>query len=139
MAAQVALGQTAGVVFSQIYGGGGNAGATLKNDFVELFNRTDAPVALEGWKFEYASATGEFTQSTALVGTIPANGYYLIAQAAGAGGTVDLPTPDVSGSIAMSATAAKVRIVRADGAGGVDELLGAVKYDGFFAAGCGVR
>ncbi len=28
----------AGVVISQVYGGGGNSGATLKNDFIELFN-----------------------------------------------------------------------------------------------------
>ena len=26
------------VVISQVYGGGGNAGATLTNDFIELFN-----------------------------------------------------------------------------------------------------
>src|SRR5262249_27113795 len=29
---------SSGVVISQVYGGGGNTGATLKNDFVELFN-----------------------------------------------------------------------------------------------------
>ncbi|MGI9066076.1 MAG: hypothetical protein ACR2HX_06695 [Pyrinomonadaceae bacterium] len=27
------------IVISQVYGGGGNSGATLKNDFIELFNR----------------------------------------------------------------------------------------------------
>ena len=27
------------IVISQVYGGGGNAGATYKNDFIELFNR----------------------------------------------------------------------------------------------------
>ena len=27
------------VVISQVYGGGGNAGATLTHDFIELFNR----------------------------------------------------------------------------------------------------
>jgi hypothetical protein len=27
------------IVISQIYGGGGNSGASLRNDFVELFNR----------------------------------------------------------------------------------------------------
>ncbi len=26
------------VVISQVYGGGGNSGATYKNDFIELFN-----------------------------------------------------------------------------------------------------
>ena len=32
------------VVISQVYGGGGNSGATLKNDFIELFNRGAQPV-----------------------------------------------------------------------------------------------
>src|SRR5215213_2411048 len=27
------------IVISQVYGGGGNSGATYQNDFVELFNR----------------------------------------------------------------------------------------------------
>ena len=27
------------IVISQIYGGGGNSGATYKNDYIELFNR----------------------------------------------------------------------------------------------------
>jgi hypothetical protein len=35
-----AAASTSTVVISQIYGGGGNAGATLKNDFIELFNRS---------------------------------------------------------------------------------------------------
>src|SRR5437763_506681 len=29
---------TSGIVVSQVYGGGGNSGATFQNDFVELFN-----------------------------------------------------------------------------------------------------
>lgn len=140
LSAPAAVAQTGAVVVSQIYGGGGNSGATLKHDFVELFNRTDTAVAVDGWKFEYASATGEFSQSTALAGVIPANGYYLIAQAQGAGGTVDLPAPDVSGAIAMSATAAKVRILRADGTqvelvnySGLSNTAASLRRD----AGCG--
>jgi hypothetical protein len=46
------------VVISQVYGGGGNAGATLKNDFIELFNRGASPVNLNGWSVQYASAAG---------------------------------------------------------------------------------
>jgi hypothetical protein len=30
--------QASGVVISQVYGGGGNSGAPLHNDFIELFN-----------------------------------------------------------------------------------------------------
>ena len=46
------------VVISQVYGGGGNAGATYTHDFVELFNRGTTTVDLAGWSIQYASATG---------------------------------------------------------------------------------
>ncbi|HKY51446.1 MAG TPA: Ig-like domain-containing protein, partial [Candidatus Limnocylindria bacterium] len=99
------------VVISQVYGGGGNSGATLKNDFIELYNRGTADVSLSGWSVQYGSATGTTWAVTALSGTIAAGGYYLIKEAAGAGGTVDLPTPDATGSIAMGSTAGKVALV----------------------------
>jgi uncharacterized protein len=100
------------VVISQVYGGGGNAGATLKNDFIELYNRSASPVDLTGWSVQYAGATGTTTwQMTTLAGTIQPGSYYLIQEAAGTGGTVDLPTPNATGSIAMGGTAGKVALV----------------------------
>jgi hypothetical protein len=102
---------SATIVISQVYGGGGNTGATLKNDFIELYNRSAAPVAVTGWSVQYASTSGSTWQRTNITGTIPAGGYYLVAEAAGAGGTLDLPTPDATGSIPMSATAGKVALV----------------------------
>ncbi|MBK5292728.1 MAG: lamin tail domain-containing protein [Acidobacteriia bacterium] len=102
------------VVISQIYGGGGNAGATLRNDFVEIFNRGITTVDLTGWSVQYASATGTTWQLTRLSGSLASGRYFLIQQAAGTGGSVDLPAPDASGNIAMSATSAKVALVRGD-------------------------
>jgi DNA/RNA endonuclease G (NUC1)/fibronectin type 3 domain-containing protein len=107
-----------GVVISQVYGGGGNAGATLKNDFVELFNRGTQTVSLNGWFVHYSSATvtvwnsppGTTTAPTALTGSIPPGHYYLVQEAAGAAGTTNLPTPDATGTIALSATAAKIAL-----------------------------
>ncbi len=96
---------------SQAYGGGGNAGSTYTNDFIELYNSGSSAVNLAGWSVQYTSATGSSWQVTPLTGTIPANGYYLIQEAAGAGGTTPLPTPDVIGTIAMSGTAFKVALV----------------------------
>src|ERR687885_680369 len=96
------------VVVSQVYGGGGNSGATLKNDFIELYNRSAAPVTLTGWSVQYAATTGTTWQRTALSGTIAAGGYYLVQEAAGARGTTSLPPPDATGSIAMAAGAGKV-------------------------------
>jgi hypothetical protein len=99
------------VVISQVYGGGGNSGATLKNDFIELFNLGGAAVNLTGWSVQYASAAGTTWQVTNLSGTIQPGQYYLVQEAAGAGGTINLPTPDATGTILMSATAAKVALV----------------------------
>ncbi len=99
------------VVISQVYGGGGNTGATYTNDFVELFNRGSSPVSLAGWSVQYASATGTGLFSanvTALSGTIQPGQYALVQLAAGSGGTTPLPTPDVTGAIALSAAAGKV-------------------------------
>jgi predicted extracellular nuclease len=99
------------VVISQVYGGGGNGGATYTNDFIELYNLGVAPVDLTGWSVQYASATGAAWQVTALTGSIASGSHYLIQESAGAGGTTPLPTPDLTGSIAMSGTAGKVALV----------------------------
>ena len=98
------------VVISEIYGGGGNAGATLTNDFIELYNHGSAPVDLSGWSVQYASAAGTSWQATPLTGSIAAGGHYLVQEGAGSGGTTALPTPEASGSIAMSAASGKVAL-----------------------------
>jgi predicted extracellular nuclease len=100
------------IVISQVYGGGGNAGSTLTNDFIELFNRGNTTVSLNGWSVQYASATGSSWQITNLTNVSLAPGqYYLVQEAQGAGGTTPLPTPDATATIAMAATAGKVALV----------------------------
>jgi predicted extracellular nuclease len=100
------------VVISQIYGGGGNSGATFKNDFIEIFNAGNQPINLSGWSVQYASASGTSWQVTNLTAITLARGqYYLIQEAQGSGGSVDLPTPDAIGSIPMAATAGKVALL----------------------------
>lgn len=106
-----ALAQSAEVVIAEVYGGGGNSGATLTNDYVVLYNTTAVPVVVTGRSVQYASATGSTWQSTALTGTIQPFGFYLVQQAQGAGGTTPLPAPDATGTIAMAATAGKVALV----------------------------
>lgn len=101
----------ADVVVSQVYGGGGNSGATLRNDFIELFNNGSDPVDLNGWTVQYASAAGTSWTRTNLSGSIAAGGYFIVQEAAGTGGTDSLPTPDSTGTIAMSGTAGKVALV----------------------------
>ena len=101
----------ADVVISQVYGGGGNSGAELKNDFIELRNRELFDISVAGWTVQYTSAAGSAWAATALNGTIPAGGYYLVQEAAGSGGSLSLPAPDAAGNIAMSATSGKVALV----------------------------
>jgi uncharacterized protein len=120
LVAAVSLAPSAGaapspdVVISQVYGGGGNSGATLKNDFIELRNNGTAPVDLGSWSVQYISAApGASTtwQSTALTGSIAPGGYYLVQEAAGAAGTQALPTPDATGSTNLSGTSGTVALV----------------------------
>jgi predicted extracellular nuclease len=100
-----------GIVISQIYGGGGNAGSTFKNDFIEIFNADGATVNLNGWSVQYASATGTTWQVTALNGSLAPGQYFLIQESQGVGGTTNLPAPNATGNIAMSATVGKVALV----------------------------
>jgi len=97
------------LVISQIYGAGGNAGATLKNDFIELHNPGSVALSTAGMSVQYASATGTTWNPTVLPAlSVPPGGFVLVAEGAGAAGTVDLPAPDVTGTINMSGTAGKV-------------------------------
>lgn len=99
------------IVISQVYGAGGNSGATLKNDYIELFNRGTAAVDLSGWSVQYASTQGSsWTNKTNLSGVIEPGHYFLIQEAGGTNGTA-LPTPDLTGGISMAAGAGKVALV----------------------------
>jgi predicted extracellular nuclease len=72
------------LVISQVYGGGGNSGAPLQNDYIEIYNRGPGAVNLTGWTVQYASAAGTTWQTTPLAGSIVPGGYYLVQEAAGA-------------------------------------------------------
>ncbi|MEO8217047.1 MAG: DNA/RNA non-specific endonuclease [Acidobacteriota bacterium] len=134
--AQSVSAASTGIVISQVYGGGGNSGATYKNDFIELFNRGTSPVDVTGWSVQYASAAGTTWATTALSGTIQPGQYYLVQEAAGAGGTADLPTPDATGGISMSASNAKVALVNNITALSGACPTGVVDFIGFGTANC---
>lgn len=87
------------MVISQAFGAGGATGtpnAPYRYDFVELFNRGNSPISLNGWSLQYASATGSNWITTNLTNTTVAPGQYYLIQFA-SDGTVgaDLPTPDL--------------------------------------------
>jgi lamin tail-like protein len=126
------------VVISQVYGGGGNAGSTWKNDFIELFNLGPSTVSLAGWSVQYASSSGSSWQVTALSGSIGPGQYYLVREAAGTGGTTNLPTPDVNGGISMSASTAKVALASSTTAltGTCPSTASIVDFVGYGSANC---
>ncbi|MDQ1707937.1 MAG: uncharacterized protein QOJ88_1148 [Pyrinomonadaceae bacterium] len=105
-----------GIVISQVYGGAGcgTAGcSTYQNDYIELYNRSKTAVTCTNCSVQYAAATGTAWQVTALPATLTLQPgqYYLVAESFGANGVSPLPAPDTTGTIAMSATAAKVAVV----------------------------
>lgn len=124
------------VVISQIYGGGGNSGATYTNDFIELLNTGDTAQDLSGWSVQYASSTGTTWQVTPLSGSILPGRYYLVKEAVGAGGTAALPNPEVTGTIALSATAGKIALVSSATALSGSCPTGVIDLAGFGAANC---
>ena len=100
------------VVISQIYGGGGNSGATYTNDYVQLYNRSNSTVDLSGWSLQYspATGTGDWTGRQPLGGTIAAGQYYLISLASGGANGSALPAANVSGGINISQTVGKLAV-----------------------------
>ncbi|QOY90010.1 lamin tail domain-containing protein [Paludibaculum fermentans] len=104
------------VVISQVYGGGGNSGAPLNSDYVELFNPGSSTVPLDGLSLQYTSATGTGNfgatsgQITLLSGSLNAGQYFLVKMSSGTTGA-DLPAPDLTGTINLSATGGKVALV----------------------------
>jgi predicted extracellular nuclease len=103
----------AGVVISQVYGGGGNSTAPYTNDFVELFNAGSTAASLAGWSVQYASATGtgNFAANSPLAlpnVTLQPGQYYLVQLAGGATGSA-LPSADLAATAPnLSGSAGKV-------------------------------
>ncbi|MEV0742809.1 endonuclease/exonuclease/phosphatase family protein [Streptomyces sp. NPDC050549] len=105
---------SASAVIAEVYGGGGNSGATLTRDFVELANAGSTAYDLSGHSVQYLPGTpsaGSAWQVTALTGAIAPGARYLVGEGTGSGGTTALPTTDATGSIAMSATSGTIALV----------------------------
>ena len=117
-AGAVPNGPSPNLVISQIYGGGGNAGATYTHDYIEIFNRSSASVSLDGKSLQYASAAGTGNlgansgQLTELSGSLAPGQYLLVREASTAAVGAPLPTPflDDLTPINMSGTAGKVAL-----------------------------
>ncbi len=105
------------LVISEVYANGGNSGAVLDRDYVEIANPAGAPVALDGLSLQYRSASGTGApasgQVVPLTGTVPAGGHYLVTGAAGtSGGASATPVGDAANpSMNLSATSGRVALV----------------------------
>lgn len=105
------------VVISQVYGGGGNSGATYTHDFIELFNRGTVAQDLTGWSVQYTSAAATtWTIKTDLPSVILQPGkYYLIQQATTAAVGLALPTPDLNGISSASTSSSGIALSGTNG------------------------
>ena len=142
------------VVINEVYAVGGSAGAPYTNKFVELYNPTAAPIAIDGWSLQYrpAGGTGNASGVAALSGSIAAGGYYLIQL--GSNGTVGaaLPTPDASAGLNPSGSNGTLWLASGNtainpgtgdlaGSGAVVDLVGygsSNTFEGTAAGGLGV-
>ena len=87
------------VVISEVWADGGFTGSAWRNSYFELYNPTASSVDLSTYNIGYGAynrTAGTPVPSTALSGSIPSHGYYLIAAASLGSAGVDLPTPDAT-------------------------------------------
>lgn len=100
------------LVIGQVYGGGGNGGATYTNDFIEIFNRgsTTVDFAVTPYSIQYAGATSTFgaNKTDVTSGTLAPGHYFLIQEASGGAAGAALPVADATGTINLAATARRL-------------------------------
>ncbi len=124
------------IIITEVYGGGGNSGATLKNDFVELYNTTTSAVDVSGWSVQYFSASGTTVGTTNKIvipdgKSIPAKSHFLIQAAAGSGGSDDLPVPDAVSEIGASGSAGKIILFTSDVDVTISDINSIINHDAF--------
>lgn len=86
------------VVISQLYGGGCNTGSQYRHDFIELFNRSAAPVSLKGAPTP-RNGSAVFNVCAAGNGPIADQCPDRFATPAGVGGSTVLPASDADGIV----------------------------------------
>ncbi len=118
------------LVISQIYGGGGNASASYRNDFVEIFNSSPSAINVSTWSVQYASSSGTSWQVVNLTGTIQPYRYYLVQLASGGAVGILLPTADATGGVNISASQGKIALASSQTAlSGSNPIGGATVVD----------
>ncbi len=100
------------IVVSQVYGAGGNNGASYNRDFIELFNRSGEAVNLSGLYVHYHSASGTGNSSVVALParTLEPGQYFLITLATGSNGAAIADGDLSSTAINMAAAAGRVSL-----------------------------
>lgn len=100
------------ILIYEVYGGGGNSGATYTHDYIVLYNATSQNINLNGYSVQYASAAEGSTYTVlALSGIIYHKSYFLIQlYSNGSVGSALPVSANQSGSINMAQTSGKVAI-----------------------------
>ena len=123
------------VLISQLYGGGGQSGATYNADYVELCNRSGSAVSLAGWSVQYASASGTTWSVANLAGSIAPGKYYLLKLGSSGSRGSALPTADATGTINLNAASGKVALRSTTTALTVSSPVGAAGLQDFVGYG----
>jgi predicted extracellular nuclease len=124
------------LAISQVFGGGGNSGAQLNSDYIEIVNPTAFSVSLSGYSLQYASSTGTSYQTFSLPSfTLQPGQYYLVMGATGTAGSALPITADATTTINLSGTTGKVALVNSttalSGTGGCPTGAPTVDYVGY--------
>jgi uncharacterized repeat protein (TIGR01451 family) len=105
----------ADLVISQTYAGGGLSGASLTNDYVELFNQgtTTIDFAVTPYSVQFLSTSASTWAKTDLTsGTLAPGRYFLVKETSGGAVGAALPASDATGSLNLTSTSAgKVALV----------------------------
>ena len=100
-----------GLVIKEVYGAGGNTGATYNADFVELYNPQGTAQSMNGLSVQYRSAGGGVGGTQALPNkSVPPGGYFLIQMSSTGSFGAPLPAVDLvaTSPIAMAAGGGQV-------------------------------
>ena len=112
--------QVTHVVIAQVYGAGGNTGATYNQDYVVLYNPTSAEIDMSTYALQYNSANGPGSTNPWTVNAFPAGTkiaagkYFLIGLnkgTSGVGAALPLPDYDFPQSTALALSGSNGKIV----------------------------
>ena len=93
-----------GIVINEVYGGGGNVGATYTNDYIELYNNSGTAQNLGGFSVQYFSFGGTGAGQVIVLpnDTLQPGGYYLIQGFSNGSVGTALPTPNTTSTVNLA-------------------------------------